>query len=656
MKFLSSKIGMAMLLLTCSLLNVNAFGQSITDIKDFKDAAAVKAALNNSYFYAVESMPFKNGKDVQSVKQQLELQLKSALAKKIISNIKVTNSSTKSNTSLNINNNKNSRYTDIVKYEFASKIESKLSFTEPVIQFQEDYKNKMVNGLIAIVKRDFLDQNYSKLKFDLRELSGKVDNVIAAGGNSRLNSIKMNEFLVEKNELYSLISVQNTLDPDRLTDEEFQQNFKELDAKLTSLLSNIESNDFQEALILAKNQVKNIDNRNEVNEHKSAMNGFDLLLVKYPGNSTIIDAKQEALDYIESKYATKISSTDYLEALAAIKTLSQIDQSFIIKHGDMKIQLVKAVFELYIDKAEKNLASKDYNNAKFLLKKVVEYKYYNSTKYDAILTQIDDNIYKQKVYDIDLLISNKKYVEAYRVIIETKTEFVLKNLTGLNEREEKVVDLLTDQKVAEMKKTRPYQYQFQMGAGLISNFYSIQPNTDIVNYQVQTASTTYEFGLYRKVNIKDNFTKTGKDRSRSGAFGIKVSVWVPNQSYSFTNASSTPLQGGLYFKSNIIEPQLSFFTLKIFNLNFGKILGEIIDKDANTVLNSKKDFYTLTFGLRPKIGNLMLNLNAKLISDMEQSNYVTANASLVLALNFGRRFKRYEYDEVHNTILRIKEY
>jgi len=656
MKFLSSKIGMAVLLITCSLLSVNAISQTIPDIQDFKDAAAVKAALNNTYFYTVESMPFKNGKDVEGVKPQLELQLKTALAKKIISNIKVANSSTKSNTSLNLNNNKNANSTDIVKYEFTSKIESKLSFTEPIIQYQVDYKTKMVNGLIAIVKRDFLDQNYSKLKFDLRELSGKVDNVIAAGGNTRLNSIKMNEFLAEKNELYSLISVQNTLDPDRLTDEEFQQNFKELDAKLTSLLSNIESDDFQEALILAKNKVKNIDNRNEIKEYKSAMNDFDLLLVKYPGNATIIQAKQDALDYIDSKYASKISSTDYLEALTAIKTLSQIDQSFIIKHGDLKIQLVKAVFELYVDKAEKNLASRDYNNAKSLLKKVEEYKYYNSAKYDAILNQIDDNIFKQKIYDIDLLISNKKYVEAYRVIVETKTDFVLKNLTGLNEREEKVVDLLTAQKVAEMKKTRPYLYQFQMGAGLISNFYSIQPNTDIANYQVQTASTTYEFGLYRKVNIKENFSDNGKDRSRSSAFGVKVSVWVPNQSYSFTNASSTPLQGGLYFKSNIIEPQLSFFTLKMFNLNVGKILGEIIDKDANTVLNSKKDFYTLTFGLRPKIGNLMLNLNAKLISDMEQSNYITANASLVLALNFGRRFRGYEYDEVRNTVSKVKNY
>ena len=52
----------------------------------------------------------------------------------------------------------------------------------------------------------------------------------------------------------------------------------------------------------------------------------------------------------------------------------------------------------------------------------------------------------------------------------------------------------------------------------------------------------------------------------------------------------------------------------------------------------------------------MLNLNAKLISDMDSRSYVTANASLVLGLNFARRFKNYEYDQVHNAVLRMKNY
>ena len=158
------------------------------------------------------------------------------------------------------------------------------------------------------------------------------------------------------------------------------------------------------------------------------------------------------------------------------------------------------------------------------------------------------------------------------------------------------------------------------------------------------------------MGIKENILENGRDRSTSNAFGIKVSVWIPNQSYSFSTNSTTPTSGRLYFKSIIIEPQLSFFTLKLFNLNFGKIIGDVIDKDANKVLNSKLDFYTLTFGLRPRIGNVMLNINAKLISDLSSKSYVTGNASLVLAINFARRFKNYEYDQVHNAVLKMKNY
>jgi hypothetical protein len=656
MKILSNKIGMAVFLLTFLFLKNEATAQSFPDIRDFSDERLVKGALNSTYFYTVESKLYKN-KDMNEVKQELENQLKTALAKKIISNIQVANNSSKSNTTLNLSNDKNGKTSDIIKYEFSTKIESKITFTEPVILFQDNPKTKMLVGLIAIEKRSFLDQNYNKLSFDLKTLTDKVDNILAAGAsNTRLNQNKYNDFLNEKNELYSLISVQNTLDPQRLTDQNFQESVKELDAKLNELLSAIESDDFQQALIEIKNKLSNIDPNNEIREFKEVANDFELLLVKYPGNNAIIASKQEALKYIESKFSAKIASTDLIEALTAIKNLGQIDQSFIIKFGDLKTQLVKSAFEFYVGRAERSLINKDYNNAKLILRKVEEYKYYNSSKYDAVLSQIDDNIFKQKLYDIDLLIYSKNYVEAYRVIIEMKKEFYLTNMNGINAKETTVIDLLTAQKVAEVKKKRPYTFQFQMGAGLISNFYSIQPNTNIANYQIQTASTIYDFGLYKKFNIKDNVKENGKDRSTSNAFGFKVSVWVPNQSYDFTNASTTPLQGGLYFKTNIIEPQLSFFTMKMFNLNFGKIMGEIIDKNANTVLNNKLDFYTFTFGLRPHIGNVMLNLNAKLISDLSSKNYVTANASLVLGLNFARRFRSYEYEQVHNAVLKMKNY
>lgn len=651
MKRQISKIGVALLLLSLICMINPLQAQNITDFKD-KDENAIKNIIGNDYFFAVRNKSFKN-KDVKEVEQELETELKTALAKKIISKVQVENSSNLSQITFNDNKKNNSSF--VMNYNFTTNVESKITFTEPVVKFNYDNKNKILYGLITVVKKDFLDQNYAKLNFELSRLLNEVDNVNQGSSNARTSSIKLKEFKEAKNELYSLINVQNTLDPQRI-DDNFQSRVKDLDAKLTTLLSSIESNDFQDAIIAAKTKLLNINAKDDYREYKDAINDFDLLLVRYPGNTTIMEEKEKALDIVLAAFSNKVASNDFLEALDAIKTLSKIDQSFIIKFEQQKSLLIKSAFELYFEKASRSVAARDYNNAKQLLKKIEEYKYYNSIKYESLLSQIDDNIYKERLRDIDLLILNKKFLEAYRIILEAKKEFILKNLTELNDREDRVVNALTEEKVNEIKKKRPYTWQLQLGGGLISNFYNIQPKSNIADYQVQTASTTYEFGIYHKVNIKENFNQNGKDRSRSSAIGIKVAVWVPQQSYSFTSASSTPLQGGLYFKSNIIEPQLSMFVLKMFNLNVGKIMGDIIDKQSNTVLNTKQDFYTLTFGLRPKIGNLMLNLNAKLISDMAQSNYVTANASLVLAINFARRFKGYEYDEVKNAVLKMKNY
>ena len=632
------KIGFYFLLSAFLFLNSNANAQGIINLKDDK---AVDNTFGDDYLYFVGSVDY-TGKSVNSqLRLELESQLKAGLAKQIISKISVVNNAKFSQISFNNNSNKTKNLpSEVMKYEFSTDIESKLSFSNPIIRYQNEVGEKKLYGLIAVAKKEFIEQNFTKLKFELSILSDKLDNLLSnASSNTRVNQQKYNEFMLDKNNLYSLIEVQNTLDPQRIVNDlEFQ------------------SDDFQAALVLAKNKLYQNETYNEISGFRDAIKEYDLLMVKYPGNTTIIDAKQEALDYIEAKFYPKVSSNDFLEALNSIKVLGQIDQGFIIKYDEQKMQLVKLAFETYMEKAEKSLANKDFNNAKIILKRVEEYKYYNSMKYESLLTLIDERIFLQRIYEIDLLISNKDYVGAFGIIISTKKEFYLRNLTAINDREAKVVNYLTDQKVKEIKRKRPFTYQFQMGAGLISNFYDIQSNTDIANYQVQTASSTYEFGLYRKVGIRENVLENGKDRSTSNAFGIKVSVWVPNQSYSFATTSTTPAKGGLYFKSNIIEPQLSFFTMKLFNLNFGKIIGDVIDKDANTVLNSKLDFYTLTFGLRPRIGNVMLNLNAKLISDMDSRSYVTANASVVLGLNFARRFKNYEYDQIHNAVLRMKEY
>ena len=554
MNFFSTKIGFTFFLLTFVAIQIHVNAQIVPNLKDDK---AVSSAYANEYLYITHSIVFKD-KVTPQIKLELESQLKTELAKQIISRIKVVNNSKFSQITFNNNNNKsNAKPSEIVKYEFSIDIESKISFANPIIRYQEEKSEKKLYGLIAVIKKEFLDQNYTRLKFEVKNLLFKVDNALDLDKtNVSVLQKRYNEFKLDVINLNSLIEVQNTLDPERISNDlDFQSGISLIDSKLNFLQAKIESDDFQAALINAKNLLYQNSSNKEIDGFREAIKEYDLLLIRYPENSLVIDGKKEALDYIESKFYPKISSNDFLEALNSIKILGQIDQSFIIKYDDQKTQLVKLAFESYMEKAERSLSNKDFSNAKSILQKVEEYKYYNSAKYDALLALIDERIFKQRVYDIDLLISNKDYVEAFRIINLTKREFFNRNLTIINDREAQVVDYLTDQKVKEIKRKRPFTYQFQIGAGLISNFYNVQSNTDIANYQVQTASTTYEFGLYHKISIKENVLENGNDRSKSNAFGFKVSVWVPNQSYSFATASTTPIKGGLYFKSNIIEPQ-----------------------------------------------------------------------------------------------------
>ena len=92
----------------------------------------------------------------------------------------------------------------------------------------------------------------------------------------------------------------------------------------------------------------------------------------------------------------------------------------------------------------------------------------------------------------------------------------------------------------------------------------------------------------------------------------------------------------------------------MFNLNFGKIIGNIVDVKSNQPVNTQNDFYSFTLGIRPRIGNVMLNVNAKLISDLAAKNYVTVQATLNLALNFSRKFNESERAEIRNTVQQVK--
>jgi len=615
---------------------------------DLRNEEAVYTAYGPSNYFFLGKYPLNVSKlKIDDIRSRAEIDLKTSLVKKIISNVKVENKSKSIQLNINDNNDKNkSSIKEIINFEFNSNIESELTLREPKIIFKEYSESKYLYGLIYIDKKEFLEQNFARLKYNIIKLVGEIG-ALNISNNGRALQIKYNDFIKERNKIYSFIEIQNTLEPGRVSgDLELINKVLELDNKIADLLSKVESAQFQSDLVDAKDKLFKKD-------YRGAMSDFTKLAVKYPGNETANDEKEAALNFISDDYKYKISSNDYLYALEAIKFLESLDQSFVTKYFETKNLLIKNAFESYMSKSEASVSNKDYKEAKFLIEKIREFRYFDGNRFDYLERRIDDNIFKDRLNEIDYKISNKSFLDAYQLILNIKKEYPLRNMSDVNKREENVVDELTNIKVKEIKLKRPFTWQMQVGGGLISNFYSL-PTSNINNYTVATASTVGEIGIYKKTGIKKIDVDNTKPWFTSNAIGFRLAVWYPNKVFTSTLTGASQYDAGLYFKTNVYEPQLSFFTLRLFNLNFGKIIGDIIDVNSNQPINTTADYYTFTFGIRPRLGSLMLNINAKLISDLEKKNYVTIQSTLNIAFNFHRRFKSSERAEIRNAIQQVK--
>lgn len=634
---------MKVLLTFLLLFSISFVGLSQV-VVDLRDETAVERIIGDENYFFRSMLPFGGGKStLEEVKRKLEIELKSSLANKIISTVQVENKSKSVQLSINdMNDARNNSTKEEINFEFNSNIKSDLTFSDAKLVFQEDNRNNVLFGLIYVDKAKFLQQNFAKIKYDINKLVSEVSSISLKEG--RPLQLKYNEFLKEKNDIYSLIKIHNVLEPGRVGDDpDLTNKVYTLDNKLTDMLAILESGQFQKDLINAKDKLHS-------KNFRGALADFEILAIKYPGNTTLVAEREAALNAIADDYKDKVASNDYLYALESIKELESLDKSFVDKYFEAKNILIKNAFESYLSKAEASVNSKDYKEAKYLINKIRDFRYFDSNRFDFIERRVDDNIFRDKVVEIDHKIANKSFVDAYQLIVSVKKEYPLRNMSEVNKKEELVVNELTEQKVSEIKAGRPMTWQLQIGGGVISNFYSL-PASNINDYTIATASSVGEIGLYKKTGIKK--VEGIEGMYTANAVGIRLAVWYPNQVFTSSIAGASQYDAGLGFKSNIFEPQLSFYTLRMFNLNFGKIVGDIVEIKTNKPA-SLNDFYTFTLGIRPRIGNVMLNINAKLISDMADKNYVTIQATLNLALNFSRKFKESERAEIRNSVQNVK--
>jgi hypothetical protein len=630
------------LLLVLLAFSLSASAQNCFNLTDNN---ALELQYADGYLFAKASRVYSKKKDRETIKKDLEAQLKFNLTTNLFSSVEVTTKSIQTQSGISGEAKNSIQLNDI---SVNSKITAKMVLKNPTYQWCDDPKAKTMHGLILVNRNEFNKQANSLLDLAIGSLKAKLVNYQNNDYSSTVSQTIYNEAVAAKAEidelmrLIAVVDVENTL----RKNEQIQADLENINQQMNYLLAKVETGEFQLEINRANTEIAD-------KNFREAMLIFNRISLRYPNNPSVLEARKNALQTIENAYLSKIQSSDFMVALAAVKELQNVDPSFIQQYNNLEELLQNKAFEQYIGYAQNSIQSRDSNKAKEWLDALAPYQFVNSTKYQATLNSIGENIVAERKREIDLRIRTKDYVDAYQLILKTEAEFP-QYASSLREREQNVVSLLTAEKVNELKKTRPYVYQLQLGAGALSNFYSLSSITNGSKIDLLSASTLYEVGLYRKTRIHPNLSVNGRDHSRSNMIGLRLSVWVPSQIYQASNLPSNSTSS-LYFTSNIYEPQLSFFTLKLINLNFGKLIGDIYDPllPAN---GQKTDFYTLNIGLKPRIGNLMLHANAKLVSDLGQRNYLTASASLCLGLNFKRKFSRIDCKTVKHQVERMRNY
>ncbi len=219
-----------------------AFCQEGLDLRQSKE---VEAALNESYYHHLASRPYIPGvTNLEELKTQLEVDIKSSLAKKIISRVRLEDKSKSVSLSVRDQGNvKNNSLKEVTNFEFNSNIESEITFSDLKPLFQEDAKNRRLYGLVYINKEKFLAQNLAKIQYALTKLVEEVSSFsVQNAAHSRVIQLKYNDYLKQKNDLYSLIEIQNILDPGRLSKEEaLLSQISSLEKYLTEMLTLVES-------------------------------------------------------------------------------------------------------------------------------------------------------------------------------------------------------------------------------------------------------------------------------------------------------------------------------------------------------------------------------------------------------------------------------
>jgi len=580
-----------------------------------------------------------------TLQKKITEELKVELAQKIMSKVEVqsSTSASQSNQSSNSSDQKKSNKNLVQKndYYFISNISSSIMLQNPKIEFTQNKLAKTITGTISINTREFAQQNYNLLKSKAEKLMGLVDavkddqNTTSRVDQGVYNNIRQgNEEIKSLKELVSIYN-NNLIKNDSV----LQTNMQKIEQAEYILLTKIESEVFQTRL--RKVSLLLTDKR-----YLEALDFIRLMIVDYPANESLIAQKKTILQEIENSYKSRLNNRDFLEILSAIEELELLDNYFIDKFSEEKLIFQKQAFNQYMEKAKYEFDNKQYDFASVALDKISKFKDFDIKKYSSLQKQINQALFNKEIEEVDQEISNGDYAKAFITLKNAQRHaFSESDNKAISSRDEEIVEKLTAQRIKEIKKIRPFTWQAQIGLSGITPMVATEAiNVDQI--PMNSVNPVLNFGIYRRLIHFDDIKTSNDIKGGSSLFGLRLSVWLPGSIRLGASTFNTPTTK---INNPVIEPQVSIFMIRFFELNLGKLLNSFSDSTGI----SNNDFYSLALGIKPRMGHLHYNAGIKYISDLGKNNYLSIYFGFNIGANFKRKFKNSETSRVRSEVRNV---
>lgn len=624
---------------------------------DWLDDNYRKKHFPSEKYYVVFSE--KNNSDFSTKnKSEREVELRKELESKLIKGIVDKISVSMTSTEQQIGN---------TNYEFVSSVLLKTNQSSSAVLFEKQenfYINKRKNTLSGIiyVKKTALAKGY-KLKIDaeisyllsrIKNLNSKENEAISplAAINVEFNNIKDD---IEK---YTIIA--------SINDNELNIKFNELSKEFTQLKFKYEDTTLKVInLLLEVDKLYNSNLNNLVNSNlfEDISNKLEEALIYDPGNMQVLAKKDHYkslwIKFLKEDKNEKIRKEEYQSAIKILDRLIILDNTNDQLHLKEQKDLIINYFNKTINDIESFSKNDNISTCFVLLDQISKYSYVNIEKFQNTKVKIDNSYIDKKIKEIQNLAYKSDFLGAADVC-KTTLKIYPDNME-LKDEFDKILISIKKEKKIEFKKTRPTRYVVELNYSLANVPLIIKDNSvspsikvDLSKVDFNNPLAYYQFGLYRKINIKDKLKFVNSKRSFAySQVGLRYG-YLNMSNYPFLNPTDN---SKFFFKnSKLIQLEASFIWRRFFMFNIGYVSETLPEITVgNNIITKSNNYLCSTVGLRFPIRSVHLTTDFTGFKDPNSIIKLYAKAGVSLNIGLSKKYNKEDKKYIENEVLKLRD-